>query len=253
MLCEHYKEILIDAVAAGDPLPLDLRTHLDSCASCRTAFDEECHLLAAIDSGIRAAASSIVPPSLLPAVHLRLAQEDPSHAHRSSSVNWVYLAAAAAAVLIALLPLPRLTRDEGKTMHQDAAASVASSNPQRDFVPRPGQTAGSIIAAVGPRTRHGKTAPAIAQIGTSVGQMSVAQMQVLVPPDQELLLADYARALQQRSLQLRTSNLSEPSSLGLPIDLIEVAQVQLLPLPDLDPIEVRQGKQFAHNVNGDLK
>jgi hypothetical protein len=231
MLCEQNKEILIDAVASGEPLPLDLRTHLDSCVSCRTAFDDERRLLAAIDSGLGAAANATVPPSLLPAVHVRLAQEDASHVQRSSSVNWVYLAAAA--VVLIALSLPRLNRDAVKTMHQDAAGSVATSKPRRDFLPRPDQKAGNVVAAVGPCHRCGRSGPAVTRISTPRDGLNIAQMQVLVPPDQELLLADYARALQQRSLRLRTSNLSEPSSLSSPIDLIEVAQVQLLPLPDL--------------------
>lgn len=230
MLCERYKKILIVAAASGDQLPLDLRTHLDSCPPCRIVFDDQRRLLAAIDSGIRATANAPVPPSLLCAVHLRLAHEGASNAKRSPSA-WMYLAATAALIL-ALLPLLRVNRDAVKTIHEGAAENAASFPPKRDFHPQPGPPPNKVVTVVGSRDRHGKSARASAQIGTYGGQMSVAQMQVLVPPDQELLLARYARALQERSTALRVSNLSKPPSLGSPIDSIEVSALQLSPLPE---------------------
>jgi len=233
---------LIEAAATGDALPHDLRAHLDSCAACRGAFDDERRLLAATDSGIRAAANAPVPPSLLSAVHLRLAQEDASNAKRSPAANWMYLSAAAVLIVV-LFPLLLMHRDAVKTIHQDETKNATPYYPpKRDFLPEPDHTAKKVVTPVRSPVRRGKSAPAIARIGTSSGQMSIAQMEVLVPPDQELLLARYARALQQRSLQVRTSNLPEPSSLGSPIDSISVSEIQLSPLPDLgsDSVPVEQ-------------
>src|SRR5262245_55579496 len=111
MSWERHKNALIEAAASNDALPLDLRAHLDDCATCRAAFEEERRLLAAIDSSLRGAANAPVPPLLLPTVRRHLAQEDAAHANakRSPSANWMYLAATAALIL-ALVPLLRQRR-----------------------------------------------------------------------------------------------------------------------------------------------
>src|SRR5690242_14248654 len=72
MLCEHYKDALIEVAAAGAAPRGELRAHLVECASCRAAFAEEQTLFAAIDSGLHAAVSAEVPPSLLPRVRTAL-------------------------------------------------------------------------------------------------------------------------------------------------------------------------------------
>src|SRR5277367_1821229 len=72
MPCENYREALTEA-AAADAVPSgELRSHLDACASCRTAFTEEQQLFAAIDTGLRASANSDVPATFLPRVRANL-------------------------------------------------------------------------------------------------------------------------------------------------------------------------------------
>lgn len=231
MRCERYKEALIDAAASGEPLPRDLRAHLDSCGPCHATFEDERRLLAAIDSSVRATANASVPPSLLPAVDVRLSQEDASNAKRSASANWIYVAAAAALIL-ALLPLLRGHRDAVRTVHGDAAENAASFAPTPDFLPQPDHASKRVVTPVRSYNRHA-SAPFATRVGTPGDRMSIARTQVLVPPDQELLLERYARALHEGSLRLTTSDSSKSLSLGSPIDLIEVANVQLSPLPDL--------------------
>ena len=75
MLCEHYKEALIEAAASGAEPHGDLRAHLDGCAGCRAAFEQEQALFASIDGGLRVTANADVPASLLPRVRARLHAE----------------------------------------------------------------------------------------------------------------------------------------------------------------------------------
>ena len=70
MPCAHYKDALIEAAASGAdltsvPTPDEetaaLRAHLESCASCRAAFEQEQSLFSSIDAGLHAAANAEVP------------------------------------------------------------------------------------------------------------------------------------------------------------------------------------------------
>ncbi len=68
MLCKHYKVALIEAAASSAQPQGDLRAHLEACASCRAAFEQEQSLFASIDAGLHVAANAEVPASLLPRV-----------------------------------------------------------------------------------------------------------------------------------------------------------------------------------------
>ena len=72
MLCEHYKEALIEAAASGAELHEDLHAHLDGCAACRAAFEQEQTFFASIDAGLRVTANADVPALLLPRARARL-------------------------------------------------------------------------------------------------------------------------------------------------------------------------------------
>jgi len=96
MLCEHYKEALIEAAASDVSGPGDLRAHLDGCAACRATFEQEQAFFASIDAGLRTAANSEVPPSL--AVRVR-ALLDAEPASRLLAQKWAYSGAILAGVL----------------------------------------------------------------------------------------------------------------------------------------------------------
>src|SRR2546423_14825106 len=98
MLCEHYKEALIEAAASDVPAPGDLREHLDGCSDCRAAFEEEQALFSSIDGGLRVAANADVPASLLPRVRAQLSGQ--SVARRSWIPVWAVLGAAALVLTI---------------------------------------------------------------------------------------------------------------------------------------------------------
>jgi hypothetical protein len=100
MPCEIYREALRETVAAAAAPSSQLRLHLDVCASCRAAFDEESQLFAAIDSGLRVAANAEVPTSLLPRVKAKLNERA---VPRFSWIPAFAVIAASAAIVIALI------------------------------------------------------------------------------------------------------------------------------------------------------
>jgi hypothetical protein len=253
MSCENYKKALIDAAASGDALSLALRAHMAACSSCIAAFERERSLLAAIDGGVRAAANAPIPASFLPAVHVRISQEDASAAKRQASAHWAYYAAAAVAVIIAVWPPPRWDRDALRSAQTEAGASVASTGRKQDLSVQPGLTAERSVAPVDPRADRGRNSPTMTRTSASSARMKSDRMRVLVPPDQELLMARYLHALHEGSLRLAAGDSSKPPTLGSPIDVIEVSRVELLPLPDLGPDSTSEGKQLGDTVNGVLK
>src|SRR5947207_13338388 len=107
MLCEHYKEALIEAAASDAPLPGDLRAHLGDCGACRAAFEEEQALFASIGGGLRVTANAEVPASLLPRVRARLGETE-AGPHRPWVTTWLVLASAPGLVRPFLPPPDRL-------------------------------------------------------------------------------------------------------------------------------------------------
>jgi len=97
MPCQHYKDALIEAAASGAAAQGDLHVHLDTCASCRAAFEQEQSLFASIDAGLRVTANADVAASFLPSVRARLEEE--SAPRRVWRLNWFVLASAAAMVI----------------------------------------------------------------------------------------------------------------------------------------------------------
>ncbi len=228
MPCERYKEILIDAVASGDPLPLDLRAHLDSCAACRAAFDNERRLLAAINSGLCASANVPTPPSLLPAVHLRLAQEDATISSRPLSANWIYLATTAALIL-ALFPLLR-PRDAKEPRSESYIASTASASVGAGLQPSQPSVSTSRVAHTQAQTKH-------AHVVVQYSELP-AEPDVIVPPDERVALTRYLSrrdpsSARPKSLAVAVANSSSaPQVEPLIIEPLQIAQLELQTLEE---------------------
>jgi hypothetical protein len=94
MLCDKYKEALIEAAACNAAPSNALRQHIDVCAECRAVFAKEQVLCATIDFQLRDCANAKPSPSFLPRLRARIGVE-PTLARRSS----VWAAVAASAVL----------------------------------------------------------------------------------------------------------------------------------------------------------
>ncbi len=97
--CEEYRVLLIDAAAADSAPSYELCSHLDACAFCRTAFDVEKQLFAAIDTGLHTTANVEMPNSLLARVRIQL-NEKPA-----PRISWIPASAAIAAVAAIVLTI----------------------------------------------------------------------------------------------------------------------------------------------------
>jgi hypothetical protein len=184
---QTFKDALNAAAASGAEPQDELRAHLAGCAECRAAFEQERALFASIDAGLYVAANAEVPASLLPRVRARLDEES---APRSIwATNWLVLASAAVMV-VAFFAARALWRPSA--VHQPVELAgrpvvppLVTAPPQNHepvLVPRVEKNSASrrqLAIAKNPQAHEtlagGKTMP-----------------EVLVPRDQEILLAGYS-------------------------------------------------------------
>ena len=225
MPCEHYKDALIEAVASGAGPSGELRAHLAGCASCREAFSQEQALFAAIDSGLQAAANAEVPPSLLPRVRAGM-ETMPVGASRWTP-GWFVLAGAslvAAMVLVGVVAhqnrigTPPINSADNRPAVPETVPPIQSALPpapsvNHDAIPRTSMRAGSAPV----RLEH------------AVAAQSAPE--VLVPRDQELLLASYAQAWSSRKRAPLIANDAKQADVAL----LEVAPIQITEL-DVKPL-----------------
>jgi len=237
MPCEHYKDALIEAAASGivlaDAPSSDtqigaLREHLESCPSCRAAFAKEQSLFAAIDSGLHAAANAEVPPSLLPRVRASVNEAAPAHLLWSSS--WFALAGAAVAAA-AFLSVVTIRQDNPRP----AATNVpVNRTPAAQILPSAQGVSPSTLSKKG---NSGPRPPA----STARNSGQPAELanhkptpEILVPRDQEVLLASYAQQWDSRKHPPLLAGEVEQKAALLEIPPIQITKLDVKPLAEGD-------------------
>lgn len=220
MPCQHYKDALIEAAASGSQLLGDLRAHLDTCAECRATFEQEQALFASIDAGLQATANAEVPASLLPRVGAGL---DETAAPRSAWVtNWFVLASAAI-IVVAFFATRAVWRPN--TVQRPVEGVGKTSAPQ--VTPSP-QNHEAVVASPVEKNRVSHQQFAIAKNPPAREMLVRANTapEVLVPRDQEILLAEYA---EQRPFHNRASLLAQSTDATI-LAPLQVAPIQIAEL-----------------------
>jgi anti-sigma factor RsiW len=202
MPCEHYKDALVEAAATGAEPKGELRAHLAACASCRAAFANEQSLFVSIDAGLHASANADVPPSLLPRV--RAALEEISVPERTWLSNSFVLATAATAALALSFTLAIRHTGSG-----NVEPIVVTKNPPAPLVQAPNLALPSNSnSAQPPRTiSPSNRATSPLRVGRSVVP------EVLVPRDQEVLLARYSEQWRSRKAKTVLAEVSSETTL----------------------------------------
>lgn len=216
MPCESYQDALTSAAAGAPPTPA-LRAHLIACADCRAALAEEEKLLASIDAGLRSVANAELPPSLIPGLRVRLGEPAPQRRWFASA-----LIPAAAALVLAAFVAHGLWRSTRKPLDSTATASVASPpSPMQPLAPdRPASPLPS------PATTPGVSAASRRAARSPLTRNAIAPQpppEVIVPRDQELLLARYAELRRTHRYVPLTTRLIPTS----PLEPLETAPIQI--------------------------
>ncbi|HYT20108.1 MAG TPA: hypothetical protein VEW05_07730 [Candidatus Polarisedimenticolia bacterium] len=224
MLCEHYKETLIEAAASDVPASGDLREHLDGCAACRAAFEQERAFFGSIDAGLRLMANADVPASLLPRVRARLDAEGAPN--RSWVTNWLVLASAAAVIatfFVARAVWHLVARQNPQSNYAQKSPSAPVIPPAQGLTQAREQSAKTNLLA----SPHSSVSTNSQQHGAQSARNAFPE--VLVPRDQEVLLTEYAE-------QWRAHK--RPLLLAQEFDATILAPLQVAPI-QIDELDVK--------------
>jgi hypothetical protein len=232
MLCDKYKEALIDAAAVGAALPTSLRGHFDVCAHCSETLTAQNRLFAAMEEGLRSRANFTVPVNFDHRIRAALPVQASPQRRPALSTFLVASMPAAAAVLIAILFTQSL-RHGGK---QTAGNSVVEPNlVASPLAPVLSGNAGSLEPSPTRKVYSGGgNALKTSHVLKAVAGRS-AEAEVLVPEGQEELLAKYLQGIAARKVRVTFSAglapETDPKPVGVPS--IEISELVVKPLPDL--------------------
>ena len=220
MSCETYREALIEAAACGLEPQGDLPAHLEACGPCCTLFAEERSLFASIDSGLQAAANTEVPSSLLPRVRASL--DEAVASHRSWRLNWFALAGATVAVAVFFTTSVFHQTDS----RRQTRGAIANKSP----IPRAIEPPQDAVSSTQSKPADVGAPQALSAVKHVEPQEVLAsrnpRLEVLVPRDQEFLVASYA---QQWSARQRAPLLAQDAD-QTTVTPLEVAPIQIVEL-----------------------
>ena len=109
MLCEKYKDALIEAAVGGAELAPGVRAHVEGCARCAVELDQQRSLVGAMDAVVSRQMNAPVPAAMLQRLDARLAQQpQPKHTSRFVQIFAGTIATLAVAAIIFVF-LPRWT------------------------------------------------------------------------------------------------------------------------------------------------
>jgi hypothetical protein len=231
MLCDKYKDALMETAASGARLPRVVGEHVDVCAHCREALIAQQALATAMDVELRSRVSVAVPANFN---HRLRAALEPQFSARNTSYSAVFAfgsIAAVAAVMIAML-----------CVYVWSQAGI--SKPPTTTLERTNQLDPNLEVALGNSNEHQASNPEALrpQWETLIiphrrrPLASVAEnVEVLVPEGQEELVVKYMQQLASRSptATIRVDLHSEPSMKQVEVAPVEIAQLVVRPLPDL--------------------
>jgi hypothetical protein len=225
MNCKSCQDALRGLVAGGSEPSAELRAHLQLCADCKAFFERERSLFAAMDTGLQVSANTALPSSFFPQLRVRInAPRAPFQ--NPVSVRKVILVAAAAAVLaLSVVRLHHRTAGQPAEVTPGGglqpAAEVLSSpvEPEHPIVDSPLQPRSGVVRAENRRQSTPTKDPAT---------------EIIVPAEQEVLLARYAEQLaHRRKVPARMSDDAlSAATKPLEVDLIQIAQLDVKPLAD---------------------
>ena len=235
MTCHHYKQALLELAAAGvEPSP-ELSAHLQACSSCHSTFENERSLLASIDSCLSSSANSEIPSSFIPTLRARLQRESPAAqaARITNPLFWLPAIAAAAIILFIFASRGRQVKAQPTAEHfatERPESPVASASPSQS-------STAPITAAVGKRF----ATKAINTLDKNPVRASSSASEILVPPDQEILLARYADQFRRHNQSSATllPEVTPDQTDQLQVPLIQIAELEVKPLADTQ----RDGQQ----------
>lgn len=228
MLCEHYQAVIVEAAAAGE-VGAPLRSHLEGCVACRTAFTHEQSLFAAVDAGLSQRVNVSPRPEFLPRIRCAVDLQNSGRSVRTANVwfRWLPLAGAAAVCLALLLAAKH--HSVTPEQHPSVRNGLAPQAAEMQVHPQPllPVTESAVRAMAGPLKR-----PAKRELPVHADRI-VRAPEILVPSDERFALAQFVTGLSRRrevALALARPAAFEPGPETPPGGPLEIAKLEVPPL-----------------------
>jgi hypothetical protein len=237
MSCEKYQAALIELTIFGAEPSGDFHAHLDTCTSCAAVARRERLLLASIETGVRRIANAEVPASFLPGLRECLAHES---TRKSVLIpGWAFVTASAL-IFVAAFWILGTPRPSG-SLPRVGNSETATDQPRESFARHSAKVP---IAVSAPQVRPKRHAP---KAGTAP-QVVAREPEVLVPPDEREAFAKFLAGLQQRKevTQALLNPLPEPRKVSFPLDLIQIARLEIKALEGQDERQEQLGRGFGY-------
>ena len=228
MPCTHYKDALIEATGSGAEPQGELRVHLAGCPDCLATFEQEQSLFASIDAGLRVAANVEVPASFLPRVRARLDEQPVPR--RVGVTNWLVFASAAVAV-VAFFGARAVWRPSVVNHPAESAENTVVVPP----VSAPPKNHDPVLVPAAGTNSDSQSQDVVAKLVRKHGVQASGKTtpEVLVPHDQEILLAEYAELWSLHKHAVLVARDFDATSLS-PLQLapIQIDELDVKPLAD---------------------
>jgi anti-sigma factor RsiW len=220
MFCETYNKSLTHAAASGE-LSAAQCEHLASCEPCRIAFASEQSLFATIESGLRAAANSEVPVTLIPRVLVAINNEP---AQQPSFQKWIFAGAVVSCALAATIILQLKRRESPVPFKTAVTQAPARPAPQLGIL-RP-SVSGTAPESPGRVNKSETVRPSPTDAAASM------TAEVLVPDEEraafaKFLAGEHIVSSKSSAVVLRVPE--APRDLA-PLRPVEIARLEVLPL-----------------------
>ncbi len=230
MLCDKYKDALIEAAASGVALPSAVREHVNLCAQCGGIFAAQESLFALVDAGLRSRANATLAANFDQRARAALQIAADRERKWYSPVTAFGSLAAAAALLMAILLAQNVKHGAKDTAGHLESKLVASphSPVQSGNGKNPGPSS--------PRRVYdrGNALRTLQRSKSSVRRQD--QPEVLVPVGQEELLAKYMERVAARKARVTFSAADlqhDPNMKPVEVPSIEISELVVKPLSDL--------------------
>jgi len=238
MTCDHYQHALLDLAARGAVPDPQLFAHMRACSSCHSAFENERSLFASIDACLRSSANTEIPPSFIPTLRAELQREvqRESPTVRGSGritdrLVWASTLAAAAAIILFIFASQDRRVKSQPTVEQSATQRIESPIATATTAASPSPATTAPITAAVAEPFAGKT---IIRPDKKSVRVSSSAAEILVPPDQEILLARYADQFRRHHQSYATllTEVGPDQTAPLQVPLIQIAELDVKPLAD---------------------
>jgi len=230
MLCDKYKEALIEAATSGAALDSSVGEHVSLCARCQEILTTQQSMFALVDAGLRTRANVAVPENFRHRVRAAVQMESPQERRRNSAV--LAFGSLAAAALLTTILLAQSLRHGGR---DTAGGVVAESKLQGSPLP---PVRIDNATNLGPNPHRALYSSGTAWRTSRLRETSPrrkVEPEVLVPRGQEELLVKYMQGIAARKARVTLSAglQQEPEMKPVQVPTIEISELVVTPLPDL--------------------